>query len=67
MKTFIVSYGNKVVELHKSGISLEEANHEADILSKSGVRHVRVRMEDPIHPTWPLNFDYESEKVAEEQ
>lgn len=64
MKTFIVSYGEKVVELHKSGISIEEANFEADLLTKGGKRNVRIRMEDPIHPTWPLNFDHESLEAA---
>ena len=56
-KTFIVSHGEKVVELHAFGLSHEEATFQADKLAKSGKRNVRIRLEDPIHPTWPFNFD----------
>jgi len=56
-KTYIVSHGEKVVELHGFGLSHEAASIQADQLTKSGKRNVRIRLEDPIHPSWPLNFD----------
>lgn len=56
-KTFIVSHGDKVVELHAFGLSHEEATLQSDQLTRSGKRNVRIRLEDPIHPSWPLNFD----------
>jgi hypothetical protein len=56
-KTYIVSYGDKVVELHASGISKEAALLESEKLAGKGYNNVRVRLEDPVHPTWPLNFD----------
>ena len=56
-KTFIVSHGDKVVELHAFGLSHEEATFQAERLAGSGKRNVRVRLEDPVHPSWPLNFD----------
>lgn len=56
-KTFIVSYGEKVVELHGFGLSHEEATLQSDQLTRAGKRNVRIRLEDPIHPSWPLNFD----------
>jgi hypothetical protein len=56
-KTYIVCHGEKVVELHKHGLSKEEAEMEASKLMGQGYKNVRVRMEDPIHPSWPLNFD----------
>ena len=56
-KTFIVCHGEKVVELHASGLSKEDAEMEASKLMGQGYKNVRVRMEDPIRPTWPLNFD----------
>ena len=56
-KTFIVSYGEKVVELHRYGLSHEEAQMEAGKLTVWGHKNVRIRLEDPIHPSWPLNFD----------
>jgi hypothetical protein len=56
-KTFIVCYGEKTVELHAFGLPHEEAVLQADQLTKSGKRNVRIRLEDPIHPSWPLNFD----------
>ena len=56
-KTFLVSHGEKIVELHAYGLSHEEASIQADQLTKSGHRNVRIRLEDPIHPSWPLNFD----------
>jgi hypothetical protein len=55
--TFIVCYGEKVVELHKAGLDKEEATQEAKSLMVKGFKNVRVRAEDPIHPTWPLSFD----------
>ena len=56
-KTFIVCRGDKVVELCGYGLSKEEAETEANKLMGQGYKNVRVRMEDPVHPTWPLNFD----------
>jgi len=31
----------------------------ANSLIAKGYKNVRVRMEDPSHPTWPLHFDDE--------
>lgn len=56
-KTFIVCYGDKVVELHGFGLSHEEATLQSDQLTRAGKRNVRIRLEDPVHPSWPLNFD----------
>jgi hypothetical protein len=56
-KTFIVSHGEKVVELHRHGLGKEEAEMEASKLIGQGYKNVRIRMEDPVHPSWPLNFD----------
>jgi len=56
-KTFIVSHGEKVVELHSFGLSHEVASAEVDRLTKEGKYNVRIRLEDPVHPSWPLNFD----------
>jgi hypothetical protein len=56
-KTYIVSHGDKVVELHASGLSKEEATLESEKLAGQGCNNVRIRLEDPVHPTWPLNFD----------
>jgi hypothetical protein len=56
-KTFIVCYGDKVVELHASGLSKEEATFESEKLTGQGRNNVRIRLEDPVHPSWPLNFD----------
>jgi len=56
-KTYIVCRGEKIVELHAFGLSKEEAILESEKLTGQGYKNVRVRMEDPVHPTWPLNFD----------
>ena len=56
-KTFIVCYGDKIVELHAFGLSHEEATLQANQLISCGSRNVRIRLEDPVHPSWPLNFD----------
>jgi hypothetical protein len=56
-KTFIVCYGDKVVELYASGLSKEEATIESEKLTGQGHNNVRIRLEDPVHPSWPLNFD----------
>lgn len=56
-KTYIVCHGDKVVELDRFGLSKEEAGLEAHKLMGQGYKNVRVRLEDPIHPSWPLNFD----------
>jgi hypothetical protein len=56
-KTYIVCHGENVVELDRFGLSKEEANQEAQRLMANGYKNVRVRLEDPLHPSWPLNFD----------
>lgn len=60
--TFLVCYGEKVVELYKAGLDKEAAELDANKLIGSGYKNVRVRMEDPHHPTWPLNFDLQEPK-----
>jgi hypothetical protein len=60
--TFLVCYGEDVVELHKAGLDKEAATLEAHNLMGQGYTNVRVRMEDPHHRTWPLNFDLQEEK-----
>lgn len=60
--TFLVCYGENVVELHKAGLDKETAILEANKLIGQGHKNVRVRMEDPNHPTWPLNFDLQEIK-----
>lgn len=62
--TYLVCYGNDKVELHKAGLTLEEANIEADLIGQKGKKNVRIRMEDPSHPTWPLHFDAERSENA---
>jgi len=57
--TFLVCYGEKVVELHRAGLDKEAAELEASKLIGQGYKNVRVRMEDPHHRTWPLHFDCE--------
>jgi hypothetical protein len=52
-----VCHGEKIVELDRFGMSKEEANQEAQRLMAHGYKNVRVRLEDPLHPSWPLNFD----------
>lgn len=54
---FLVCYGEKIVELHAFGLEKEAAQLEASKLIGQGYKNVRVRMEDPNHPSWPLNFD----------
>jgi hypothetical protein len=56
-KTYIVCHGENVVELDRFGLSKEEANQEASKLMGRGYKNVRVRLEDPLYPSWPLNFD----------
>jgi hypothetical protein len=56
-KTYIVCHGENVVELDRFGLSKEEANQEASKLMGQGYKNVRVRLEDPLYPSWPLNFD----------
>jgi hypothetical protein len=59
MNKFLVTHGEKVVELHNNNLSKDEAKHVANALIAKGYKNVRVRMEDPTHPTWPLHFDDE--------
>jgi hypothetical protein len=56
-KTYIVCHGEKVVELDRFGLNKEEAHLEAARLMAHGYKNVRVRLEDPLYPSWPLNFD----------
>lgn len=62
MNKFLVCYGEKIVELHKHGLDKEEATTIAQSLMAKGLKNVRVRMEDPNHPSWPLNFDLREAK-----
>lgn len=57
---YLVTYGVEVVELYCNDMSIVEANEAAQELIKRGYRNVRIRKEDPNHPTWPLNFDAEA-------
>ena len=59
MSKYLVCSGDKVVELHNHNLSKDEAKHVANALIARGHNNVRVRMEDPTHPTWPLHFDDE--------
>ena len=49
------------MEFHKGSMTKEDATLEADKLIGQGYTNVRVRAEDPHHPSWPLNFDYQEE------
>jgi hypothetical protein len=60
--TFLICYGEDVVELHKAGLDKDAATLEAHKLMGQGYKNVRIRMEDPHYPTWPLNFDMQEEK-----
>lgn len=57
MNKFLVCYGDEVVELAASGLSKTKAIEKAQELGAQGKFWVRVRLEDPMHPSWPLNFD----------
>jgi hypothetical protein len=59
MSKYLVCSGDKVVELHSHNLSKDEAKHVANSLVARNYKNVRVRMEDPAHPTWPLHFDDE--------
>ena len=59
MSKYLVCSGDKVVELHSHNLSKDEAKHVANSLIARNHKNVRVRMEDPNHPTWPLHFDDE--------
>jgi hypothetical protein len=59
MNKFLVCSGEKIVELHNNNLSKEDAKNAANALIARGHKNVRVRMEDPTHPTWPLHFDDE--------
>lgn len=56
---YLVTYGVEVVELYCNDMSKEEAQEMAQICIAKGYKNVRIRKEDPIHPTWPANFDAE--------
>jgi hypothetical protein len=55
--TFIVSHGEQIVQLDSFGLTESEAKMRADQLSRTGARGTRIRLEDPIHPSWPKHFD----------
>lgn len=57
--SFLVCYGEKIVEPYAHGLSKEDAEMDAGKLMGQGYKNVRVRMEDPHYPTWPLNFDHQ--------
>jgi hypothetical protein len=58
MNKYLVCYGNEVVELAASGLNRRKAIEKVQEIAKlTGVSNARVRLEDPLHPTWPLNFD----------
>ena len=57
MNKYLVCSGEKVVELHAFGLEKDAAQLEASKLIGQRHKNVRVRMEDPNHPSWPLNFD----------
>lgn len=58
MNKYLVCYGDEVVELAASGLSKSKAIEKArELIGRDGINRVRVRLEDPLHPTWPLNFD----------
>ena len=59
MSKYIVCHGEDVIELHRNQLSKVDAKHIAQGLVTSGYKNVRIRKEDPNHPTWPLNFDLE--------
>ena len=63
MNKYLVCYGDEVVELAASGLSKNKAIEKAqEIAKREGVYHVRVRLEDPLHPSWPLNFDLQEKE-----
>lgn len=57
---YIVCYGTDVVELACNDMSKEEAVELSQSFIKAGKKNVRVRMQDPINPMFPLHFDAES-------
>lgn len=56
---YLVTYGVEVVELYCNDMTKEEAQEIADWLISKHYKNVRIRKEDPNHPTWPANFDAE--------
>lgn len=66
-KKWLVQSGEEVVELHGSGLSFERAKEMCEQLNKLNLKGVRYRREDAIHPTWPMEFDYEKEERLEAQ
>jgi len=59
MNKYLVCYGENVVELHRNQLIKSEALEISKDLIQRGFRNVRIRLEDPNHPTWPMNFDLE--------
>jgi len=60
---YIVQHGTSVVELAGHGLTKEKAEEAAALLEVKGKQHVRIRIEDPIHKTWPLNLDGDLEET----
>jgi hypothetical protein len=59
---WLVQSGKDVVNLHRYGLTKEEATSLEKELKESGHKHVRVRREDPHYPSWPQEFDAEKEE-----
>jgi hypothetical protein len=59
---WLVQSGKDVVNLHQHGLTKEEATSLEKELKEKGHKHVRVRREDPYHPSWPQEFDAEKEE-----
>ncbi len=57
MNKYLVCYGDEVVELAASGLNRRQAIAKAQEVASKGHSRVRFRLEDPLHPSWPLNFD----------
>lgn len=64
---YIVCYGTDVVELACNDMTKQEAEELSDQMIKMGKKNVRIRLQDPTHPLFPLNFDAESTDEANER
>lgn len=60
---YIVCYGTEIVELACNDMTREEAEELGQRLVAIGKKNVRIRLQDPIHPKFPLNFDAEMEEA----
>lgn len=59
---WLVQSGKDVVNLHQYGLTKEQAITLEKELKDKGFKYVRVRREDPHHPSWPYEFDAEKEE-----